>query len=84
VRRDNLHLLGQRQAAVLPEQLAGALVQSMRPHHVREGFFDQWIAVNQRAVEVEDQATRMPMGAAVEAAGGRVGSKKRFWFGRHV
>src|SRR2546428_1246154 len=56
----------------------------MRLHHVRERLLDQWIAVNQRAVEVEDQATRMSMGAAVEAGGGRVGSKKRFWFGCHV
>src|SRR6266849_394932 len=80
LRRDDLHLLGQRQAAVLPEQLARALLQAMRPHHVRERLLDQRIAVNQRAVEVEDQDPWM----AIVAGGGRPGSKKRLWFGCHV
>jgi len=52
-----------------------------------ERLLDQGIAVNQRAVEVEDQAARMAIqrgGAAVGPSGGRRGSKKRLWFGCHV
>jgi len=47
----------------LPEQQAGRIVEAMRAHHVRERRLDQRIAVNERAVEVEDEPPRMPMRA---------------------
>src|SRR2546423_3682942 len=53
-------------------------------HHVREGRLDQRITVNQRPVEVKNQAALVSVGASVEAGGGRVGSKKRLWFCCHV
>src|SRR5712671_5444544 len=80
VRGDDLHLFGQWEAAALPKELARGLVQAMFSHHLRERLLDQRIAVNQRAVEVEDEPTRMP----IAPAGSRLGSKKRFWFGCHV
>ena len=74
VGRDHLHLLRQRQPAALAEQRPRRLVEAMCLHDVRERRLDQRIAVNQRAIEVEDQAARMAIW----------GWKKRLWFGCHV